>query len=178
VNNLDYDDRVEKQIEQQQAAIMQVQTAIAQAKQAEQAAITAAKNGEAEAAKAKWEQEVVKARAVTEAQQKLEVAQLDAKAAEQFKTAETLRGEGEAARRRLVMQADGALEKKLQAWIDVNHAYADAIKEHQGSWVPQVSMGGQSSNGGTNAGELINLFTAKTARDLSLSLDLPGQTNK
>lgn len=175
VNNIDYDGAVEQQIKQQQAAIMQVQTAIAQAKQAEQAAITAAKNGEAEAAKAKWEQEVIKAQAVTEAQQKLEVSQLDAKAAEQFKIAETLRGEGEAARRKLVMQADGALEKKLNAWIQVNQFYADAIKNHPGDWVPKVQMGGTEGQGGGNAASLINLFTAKTARDLSLSLNLPGE---
>ena len=175
VNNIAYDQTVETQIQTQQQATMQVQTAIAQAKQAEQQAITAAKTGEADAAKAKWEQEVIKAKVVTEAQQKLEVAQLDAKAAEQFKIAETLRGEGEANRRRAVMQADGALEKKLNAWVDVNHAYADAIKNHGGSWVPQVAMGGQSANGGMNATELLNLFTAKTARDLSLNLALPGE---
>ena len=178
VNNLEYDGTVEHQIEQQQAAIMQVQTAIAQAKQAEQAAITAAKTGEAEAAKAKWEQEVVKARAVTEAQQRLDVATLDAKAAEQFKIAETLRGEGEANRRRAVMQADGALQKKLDAWIQVNEYYADAIKNHQGDWVPRVQMGGGGGNGGSNADALIQMFTAKTAHDLNLSMDLPGNTDR
>jgi regulator of protease activity HflC (stomatin/prohibitin superfamily) len=176
INGLDYDDTVEKQIASQQAAVMQVQTAIAQAKQAEQQAITAAKNGEAEAAKAKWEQEVIKARAVTEGEQKLEVAQLDAKSAEQFKIAETLRGEGEGARRRAVMQADGALEKKLNAWIQVNQYYADAIKNHPGDWVPKVQMGGGGGlAGGGNASELIQLFTAKTAHDISLDLTLPGE---
>lgn len=146
IKNIVYDQTVEQQIQQQQQAVMQVQTAMAQARQAEQQAITAAKNGEAEAAKAKWEHEVIKARAVTEAQQKLE-----------------------AARRRAVMQADGALEKKLAAWVQVNQYYADAIKNHPGAWVPQVSMGA-SGNGGTNAQELINLFTAKAAKDLSLYL--------
>lgn len=177
IKSLDYDEKVEKQIQTQQDAVMQVQTAIAQAKQAEQAAITAAKNGEAEAAKAKWEQEVIKAQAVTEGQQKLEVAQLDAKSAEQFKIAETLRGEGEGARRRAVMQADGALEKKLNAWIQVNQFYADAIKNHPGNWVPSIQMGSSAGlGGGGNAAELIQLFTAKTAHDLSLNLDLPGDT--
>jgi regulator of protease activity HflC (stomatin/prohibitin superfamily) len=178
IKSLDYDDKVEKQIQTQQDAVMQVQTAIAQAKQAEQAAITAAKNGEAEAAKAKWEQEVIKAKAVTEGQQKLEVAQLDAKAAEQFKIAETLRGEGEGARRRAVMQADGALEKKLEAWIQVNGFYAEAIKDHPGNWVPTIQMGSGGLGGGGNAADLIQLFTAKTAKDLSLSLALPGETQK
>jgi hypothetical protein len=78
---------------------------------------------------------------VTEAQQKLEVAQLDTQAAEQFKRAETLRGEGEGARRRLVMDADGSLEKKLQAYIEVSKLYANAIKDYKGNWAPSVVMG-------------------------------------
>src|SRR5260370_5481166 len=119
LNNVKYDDRVEAQIQQQQQAKMQVQTAIANAKMAEQAAITAQKNGEAKAAEAKWEQEVIKAKAVTEGQQKLAVAELDARAAAQYKQAEILRGEGEGAYKRAVMQADGALDKKLAAWIEI-----------------------------------------------------------
>lgn len=177
INQLDYDDVVEKQIQQQQQMIMQVQTSIAQAKQAEQSAITAAKNGEAEAAKAKWEQEVIKARVVTEAQQQLEVATLNTKAAEQFKQAETLKGEGEANRRKLVMAADGALEKKLAAYVQVQSAYADAIKNHPGDWVPKVVMGGNggSGNGASNAQNLIEMFSAKTAKDLALNMDIPNQ---
>ena len=99
-----------------------------------------AKKGEADAARAKWEQEVIKAKMVTEAQQKLEVAQLDTPAAEQFKRAETLRGEGEGARRRLVMEADRALEKKLQTYSEVSKLYASAIKDYKGHWVPGVVM--------------------------------------
>jgi hypothetical protein len=62
-------------------------------------------------------------------------------AQQQFKRAETLRGEGEPARRRLVMEADGALEKKLQAYTEVSKLYASAIKDYQGNWVPSVVMG-------------------------------------
>ena len=52
INEVKYDKEVEDQIRTQQASIMAVQIAIANAKKAEQDAITAAKNGEAEAAKA------------------------------------------------------------------------------------------------------------------------------
>jgi len=41
--------------------------------------------------------------------------------------AEMLRGKGEGARRRLVMEADGAQEKNLQAYIKVSKLYASAI---------------------------------------------------
>jgi regulator of protease activity HflC (stomatin/prohibitin superfamily) len=175
INQVSYDETVESQIKQQQQAIMDVQTAVANAKKAEQDAITAAKNGEAAAAKAKWEQEVEKARAVTEAQQKLEVAKLDAQAAEQNKKKNVLEGEGEATKRQLIMNADGALDKKLATYLEVQRVYADAIKGYQGDWVPSVVMGGQGQAGaGSGAMTLIELLGAKAAIDMGLDLKAGG----
>jgi hypothetical protein len=177
VTELPYDSIVETQIRQQQQAKMNVQTAIAEAKQAEQKALTVAKEGEANAARAKWEQEVIKAKLVTEAQQKLEVATLQAKAAEQTKRENILLGEGEAARKKLVMSANGALEEKLATYKEVNQMWADAVKGYQGNWVPQMIMGnGEGGRAGSGANDLVSLLMAKTARDLSLDLKVPGNT--
>lgn len=166
-----YDPAVIAQIKRQQDATMEVQGAIADAKKAEQAAITAAKNGEAEAATAKWKQEVIRAQQVTEAQQKRDVAALDVQTAELRKREAILQGEGEAAKRRLIMNADGALAQKLEAWVTTNKNYADAIKGYTGQWVPSVVMGGQDGRSGvTGAADLISLLTAKTARDIGLDL--------
>ncbi|MGC4022640.1 MAG: SPFH domain-containing protein [Cyclobacteriaceae bacterium] len=81
INSIDYDSEVENQIKVQQQAYMQVQTAIANSKKAEQDAITTELQGKAAAAKAKWEQEVIKAQAITQAQQEKEVAALQAQTA-------------------------------------------------------------------------------------------------
>lgn len=81
INAIDYDEEVEKQIKVQQQAYMQVQTAIANSKKAEQDAITTELQGKAAAAKAKWEQEVIKAQAITQAEQEKEVAALAAQTA-------------------------------------------------------------------------------------------------
>ncbi len=81
LNAIDYDAEVENQIKVQQQAYMQVQTAIANSKKAEQDAITTELQGKAAAAKAKWEQEVIKAQAITQAQQEKEVAALEAQTA-------------------------------------------------------------------------------------------------
>lgn len=172
IEKLPYDDAVEAQIKQQQAINMDVQTAIASAKKAEQNAITAAKEGEANAAKAKWEQEVIKAQKVTEAQQKLEVAILEAQAAEQNKRAKILEGEGEGTKRRLIMQADGALEKKLDAYIKINEVYAEAIKSYTGAWVPQIIMGSDGGKGSNGANDLIDMLKVKTARDLAIDMSM------
>jgi regulator of protease activity HflC (stomatin/prohibitin superfamily) len=177
ITSIDYDPEVEKQIQQQQQAIMQIQLSMAQAKQAEQKAITTAKEGEAMAAKAKWDQETIKAKAVTQAEQEKEVAvtsaekdrdvaKLKKEAAESTKAEQILLGEGEGARKKAAMLANGALEQKLDAWVRVNEAYA----EHFGSQalVPQIQMGSSGGNG--TPAEFMNLLMAKTAKDLSLDL--------
>lgn len=190
-NEVKYDDAVERQINAQQQAIMDVQTAMANAKRAEQDVITTGKKGEADAAKAKWEQEVIRAREVTKAlqekevaetaaakdkavaemnaEQRMKVAELDLKAAEFKKQADIALGEGESQRRKLVMEADGALEKKLEALIKINEMYAKAIGEYKGNWVPTVSTG---SNGGSQNGamSLVDLLTVKTAKDLAVDM--------
>lgn len=191
---IEYDPAVEEQIKQQQASTMAVQLAIADAKKAEQEVATTNARGAAEAAKAEWAQKVIAATATTEAQQKkdvalleasqkLEVAQLAVQEAEQKKLADILMGEGEAMRKQLVMTADGALADKLQAWIQVNTAYAQAIGNYTGNWVPSVSFAGQTGSQGNTAGtltadSLVSLLTAKTAKDLAFDMTIPSTAGK
>lgn len=171
INSIDYDATVEAQIQSQQKATMEVQTAIANSRRAEQEALTTAKQGEANAARAKWEQEVEKAKAVTKAQQQLEVAELDKKAAEQTKLKEILLGEGEATRKRLQMEANGALDPKLDAWVKVNEMYANALKDIKQPIVPSIVMAG-SGAGSTSANDMIELLKVRTAQQLSLDMQM------
>lgn len=179
IRAIDYDQVVEKQIAQRQEATTQVQISKAAALRAEQEAITAAKQGEANAAKAKWEQETIKAKAVTEAQQQLEVATLNARQAEQYKREQILRGEGDAQRRQLVMSADGALDKKLDAWLKAQELWATAFKDHQGQLVPTIMMGGNgssgtSSNGAFTAQTMMEVVTMSQLKQLALDLQATG----
>ncbi len=179
ITEVAYDDQVERQIQDQQKLTMQVQTAMAEARQAEQKTITVSKEGEANAAKAKWEQEVIKAKAVTEAQQKLEVARLDAQAAEQTKRKLILEGEGEATKRQLIMNADGALGQKLDTYKYSIDKLADAIKNYQGNWVPTVVMAGPGGSGGqatagSGALTFMEILAAKAAHDLGIDMGVSG----
>lgn len=172
INTFKYEDRVEDQIKQQQDATNSAVVAIANAKRADQEALTAEAQGRANAAKAEWEQKTLAAKTIAQADAQVTIANASVKEAEAFKKAETLRGEGEAARKRLVMEADGQLDKKLEALVTINRLYADAIKEAQpGAWSPSVVMGGGAgTNGGQNASNLVELMTAKTAKDLAVDL--------
>lgn len=169
VKDMHYSADVEAQIRTQQQATMQVQTAIANAKRAEQEAITTAKQGEADAAKAKWEQEVIKATIVTQAQAKKEEAALDVQTADLVKQRMILEGEGESAKKRLVMQANGALEQKLEAYIQTQKFWAEAFSKYQGNIVPQIQTGGTGGTG-NGAMNLMDIIGMKTLKDLSLDL--------
>lgn len=177
LNEIKYDEAVENQIKQQQQMAMQVQTAIAEAKQSEQRRITVEQNGMADAAKAKWDQEVIKAKEVTAAQQRLAVAELDAKAMEQTKRKLILEGEGEGAKRRAIIAGDNALDKRLDTWLKAQQYYADAIKGYQGNWVPSIVTGG-GAPGGMNGSQLLELLGINAARQLSLDMSMAAASER
>lgn len=168
-----YEKAVNDQIAAQQKLIMDVQIAMAEAKKAEQRALTVAKEGEANAAKAKWEQETVKAQQVTLAEQKRDVAQLEMKAAEFNKQKNILEGQGEAERRRLIMESDGALTQKLATYEKVmGYAFSEFSKQ---KWTPEIQMGAGGSPAGQGAMDFINLLTVKAAKDLGLDMTMKGK---
>lgn len=176
INGIDYDPTVEEQIKQQQQAIMAVQQAIVNSKKAEQDAMTTKMQGEAEAAKAKWAQEVIKATELTKAQQDKEVATLQAEknkavAALSLETAKlasqetvtTARAEADA--KKLAIQADNALQTRLDAYTKIQIAWANAYGAQRQT--PDIQLG---AGGGGVSQNLVDLLMTKTARDLNVSV--------
>lgn len=171
INEIVFSGTVTKQIADQQRLVMSVQTSKANAQKAIQDAITTMKQGEADAAKAKWQQEVIKAKIVTEAQARKDVAVLDVQTAELRKQKDILEGQGIATKKRLIMEADGALDQKLQAYKEVQKYWADAFGAYGGSLVPTFVSGGSGNNGGNAGLNFMELMTAKAQMDLSLNLN-------
>lgn len=179
-----------QQIESQRKARMDIITQQAEAKQAEARAAKAEAEAKAKIAETRALEEVAKtqrivkaeadkAEATLAAEKKRDVAALDAEAALKEKQANISRGEGEAARKRLVMEADGALEKKLDAWLEAQKAYAQALATAQpGALVPYMQMGGGSGGASFGATDLIELLGARAARDISLDMGVRGNTAK
>lgn len=148
VNRIVYDKTVEDQIKSQQQAMMDVQTSTAKAKKAEQEAIKAEKEGQARAAEAKWKQEEINAKEIALAEKDLKVAQLSKQTAGELKQKLILEGQGEAEKKRLVMQADGALKQKLASYEKVSGYWANAYKDRK---VPTyVNYGGGDASGSTD----------------------------
>lgn len=164
INDMGYGQRVSDQLQEQQKMTMAVQTSKAKTLQAEQNAITAKKEGEAASATAKAEAEVIKTKLVTEAEQKRDVAKLELEAAEFEKQTAIKQGEGEAAKRRLIMQADGALSQKLEAQKAIAASFADAIKNRA---VPEVIIGGGSGHSDGDVNAMMQMFMANQARQMA-----------
>jgi len=208
VKTFRYEDKVKKQIGEQQKARMAVATAKAKAQEAEQDKLTIEAEGKAKVAKAEYaelqlkivavvkadrdkevavinaekkkEMELIaKQEAIIKAEKFRDVASLDAEAAAQEKKANILRGDGEAHRKKVVMAADGALELKAKYWLAAQEAYAREFGKQK--WVPNIQMGGSEGNisGGNAVSQFMDLLSAKAAKDLALDLDMNiGQKNR
>jgi regulator of protease activity HflC (stomatin/prohibitin superfamily) len=179
IKSFEYHEKVKAQIAAQQDALMAVATAAANAKKAEQEEITAEAEGRRLVTTAQYEKEQEKVKVVLDAQQRKEVAilaaeatkataELDRDAARFFKEEQILRGEGEAERRKLVMEADGALELKLKTHQAVMFKFAEEFGKQK--WVPQVSFGSSGNTGGNEATNLINLLTMQSLNSLGLDV--------
>jgi hypothetical protein len=187
ITDWDFEPKTLQQIATKREATMAIITAIANAERAKQDAITSEEQGKANVMTAKYEKEVVKERAIVDAlrekqvavisaeknvevarQQKLEAEQKKFAAAE-YKQEQILRGEGDGAYKRIVMEADGALSQKLATYEAVMSRFAAAVEKQK--WVPEVQMGG-SSSGGDAAMTLIEMMGVKAARDLALDMNV------
>ncbi|MEO1449196.1 MAG: hypothetical protein AAFV07_06680 [Bacteroidota bacterium] len=110
-----------------------------------------------------------KVREVTEAEKKRDVAKLSMESAEYYKTEQILIGEGDAARKRLAAQANGSLEQKLEAYIQVQKFWAEAFSKSQQPFVPSVVMGGSGAAGNNSSAQTwMQMMMLQAAKDLSL----------
>ncbi len=189
ITDWNFEAKTLNQISAKREATMAIITAKAQAEQAKQEAITAEEKGKAAVIKAKYEKEVEKQRAITDAEKKKEVAVITASqkvevamqekleaeqkklSAIEYKQEQILRGEGDAGYKKLVMSADGALAQKLEAWIKINQQYAQAISKQK--WVPEIQLSANAGSESNAANDLLSLFLAKTAKDISLDMSIP-----
>ncbi len=158
VSKIDYEERVQKQIAQQQEANMLVQTSKAKSLAAQQEAIRAEQEGKAEAAKAKWEQEKIKAVEVTKAEQEFEVARLEALKANEVKKRIIAEGEAEAAANRAKVAAGLTPQERAEWDYRTKVGVAEAVAKVK---LPTVIMGG--TNGGNQTMDIMSL---KFATDL------------
>ena len=115
--------------------------------------------------------ELDKSRAVVQAKQRLAVAKLDRAAARETKQQEILIGQGEAERKRLILRADGALKQKLDAYVKAQELWANAYANRR---VPNLVMGGNGAGGTDQATtEFSQMMQLLVAGQMGLDLSVP-----
>jgi hypothetical protein len=74
------------------------------------------------------------------------------------------------------MAADGALEKKLATYKDVQNLWANAFMNYKGDLVPKFQTLPANGKGGNNAGlDFMQIMGAKAAMDLNLDMKVKNQ---
>ena len=165
ITEITYDEKVNQQIQTQQQANMSIQTKKAEALAAQQDAIKAEAEGKAAAAKAKWEQEKVKATEVTKAEQEREVARLAAEKAEFDKKKIIAEGEAEAAANRAKVAAGVTPQEKLEWEYKTKVGVAEALSKIE---LPRIIMSGGNGSGNS----------AMDAMGLKMMTDLVDKMSK
>lgn len=188
---------IERQISDQQQAKMGIATAKAKAAQADQEVITARKQGDANIARIKAEEEakaqqmIVAAERenkvqILNAQREVEISKLKKQEEENLLAAANvnkqrtiLEADAQAYAKRKVMEADGALDKKLEAYKYAVEKQSEAIANIN---LPQIMINGEGSNkNGSNsmAGMdlLLQMMLINTAKSLGLDMNIKNTNN-
>lgn len=170
ISDTDYENATKAQISKQREADMSIVTAKAKALEAVQRTIQIEEEGKASAAQAKWEQEKIKAVEVTKAQQAFEVAELQAKEANEKAKKIIAEGKAEAEANRLKVQA-GLTPQEAAEWkYKTTVGVAEALSKSEVKWVPDVMLG--NNGNGSNAMDAVGL---KMVMDIADKLSNSGK---
>ena len=180
ITDVDYEEKVDSKL----VKIIDAATKSAISKQelmtAQQQTLTAKAKGEQALVEIEYQQKQDQTKQVVEAETKVKVAEqnrLQQKIAYEGAILEAKKikemADAEAYAKSRIMQADGALEMKLKAQVEVQRVWADAFSKYQGAVVPQFQTGGGATTNG--ALSFMDIMTAKTAKDFAL--DLKNKSN-
>lgn len=157
ITDIKYDKATQQQIDAQKAANLAVVTAKTKSLEAIQKTVLVTEQGKQAAEEAKWEQEKIKAKEVTKAQQEFEVAKLEAEKAEQVARKVKAEGEAKAAANRALVAAGltplDAANIHKEMMIGIFHE----IAQSQVKWVPDVVWGGGSNGSGNSSLDAVGM---------------------
>jgi hypothetical protein len=178
ITTVDYEQRVDdmlgKKIESATKASVSKQEAIT----AQQQAISAKAEGERNLITIEYQQKQEQTKQVVQAETQVKLAEKDkekqriaAEAAElEARKIKTL-ADATAYEKQRIMSADGALDKKLEAYKYVMAEGFKAISNYEGAWVPSIISGGGGASGNNAAFNMMEMLSIKAAKDLSLDMN-------
>lgn len=188
VTNIDFEPATQTQIDEKRKAEMASITARANADKAAWEEKQVEAEGKKLVAQRRYEQLQLNEKSILEAErgkqtaviaaekqkevneQQLLAAEIDVKTAKQEAQATLERANAEAKAKEMVMLADGALDKKLEAYKFAQEQWAKAYRDRKVSDVPSVVMGeGSKANGSS---DFMRMMEAKVAKELALDMSV------
>jgi hypothetical protein len=178
ITDVDYESRVDNMLGKKIDAATKASVSKQELITAQQQALTSKAKGEQELVEIEYQQKQEQTKLVVAAQTKVLVAEQDKqqqKIALEGARLEALKikemASAEAFAKKAVMIADGALDKKIAAYIQVQEYWAKAFGSYTGNITPTYMMGGSyAPNGHNGAQNFMDLMSAKAMRDLNLDL--------
>ncbi|CAN5534322.1 SPFH domain-containing protein [soil metagenome] len=175
ITDVDYEDKVDQKLVKIIDAVTKSSISKQELMTAQQQTLTAKAKGEQALVEIEYQQKQEQTKQVVEAETKVKVAEQDKlqqKIAYEGAILEAKKikemADAQAYARSRIMQADGALEMKLNAQVEVQKAWADAFSKYTGAVVPQFQTGGGATTNG--AISFMDIMTAKTAKDFAVDL--------
>lgn len=175
ITDVDYEEKVDDKLIKIIDAVTKSSISKQELMTAQQQTLTAKAKGEQALVEIEYQQKQEQTKQVVEAETKVKVAEQDKlqqKIAYEGAILEAKKikelADAQAYARSRIMQADGALEMKLNAQIEIQKVWADAFSKYTGAIVPQIQTGGTAT--GNGALNFMDIMTAKTAKDFALDL--------
>lgn len=142
---------------------------------AQQAALTAEAQGKAKLVSVEYDQKQKQLVSIVAAQTQVTLAEADLdkqaiqeKAALKEASKIKILADANAYEKQRDIQANGALEQKLEAYVKVQEAWAKAASSS--NWVPTYQSGGTAPNGSSNVNAMVDMFMFKSAAALNLDV--------
>lgn len=173
ITDVDYQSQVDNMLAKKIEASTNASVSKQQLMTAQQQALTAEAQGKAKLVTIEYDQKQKQLVSIVAAQTQVELAEQDLqkqaiqeKAALKEASKIKILADANAYEKQRDIQANGALEQKLDAYVKVQQAWAAAATNS--SWVPMYQMGNGGSSGASNVSNMVDLMTSKFAKDLNL----------
>ena len=179
IENVDYESQVDEKLKKKIGASTRESVSKQNLVTAQQEAMTAEAEGRRRLVEIEYEEKQRQTQAVVQAETQIKLAEKDldkqriaAEAAKLEAAKIKSLADAEAYAKQKIMTADGALDKKLQTYEEVQRMWATAFQNYEGALVPTFQTGG-STNGKANAGiDFMEIMGAKAAMDLNLDMQV------
>lgn len=177
VTDVDYEEKVDQMLAKKIDAATKASISKQELMTAQQNQLTAEAKGKANLVTIEYQQKQEQTKQVVAAQTQVELAKQDLerqavmeKAAMKEASKIKILADANAYEKQRDIQANGALEQKLEALVEINTVWANNFGKYTGNIVP-TWMGG-ASGGGTSNGfqDQMNLMNLKIMRDLNVDL--------